>query len=117
MEQEFSRELPVELSDDEVAERSDRMARALAEHDASQAEADKVRKRYKREMEALDAEVRLLADIVRQRREVRDVPCKTITERDGTVTVVRLDTGEVIQRTKAGPGTQLPLRERDEGED
>jgi len=106
---EFSRELPCELDDDEVAQRAERMARAIELRDARDAKRKEVAQAYKREVDALVAEIRLLADAVRERREMREVRCVTRVQRDGTVLVVRTDTGDVIEVRNAGPTTQVPL--------
>ena len=106
---EFHRELPCELTDDEVAQRAERMAKAIEAKDAREAKAKEVAKAYKRQVDELAAEVRLLADAVRTRVEMRDVLCVVKVQRDGSALVVRTDTGDVIEVHNAGPGTQAPL--------
>lgn len=109
MADEFSRELKCKLTDHEVAERSALLATRLEDRDAVDAERAKTAKKYKRILDGLQAEIADLALQVRTRSETRDVQCRTDRFADGTVVVVRLDTGEVLQTRHPERGDQLPL--------
>lgn len=109
MADEFHRELPCELTDDEVAERAARMADAVELRDEREVKRKEVNAALKREVDALIAEIKLLAETVRLRRELRDVLCVTRVQRDGSIIIVRTDTDAVVEVRNAVPGTQQPL--------
>lgn len=98
------------LSDDEVAERSDRLARAIKQREKVDQERSDAAKGYKRDLDAFAAEIKLLATCVRERREIREVECFSRVLGDGSVLIIRRDTGDVIEQQHADPGTQLRLR-------
>jgi hypothetical protein len=107
---EFSRELPCRLSDAEVAERADAMARAIEQRDEVDAERVATAKGFKRQLDGIQELISQLARQVRDRSESREVPCKTEVDSEGCVLVIRQDTGEVIEQRNAQPGEQLRLR-------
>lgn len=93
----FRQKLPVVLKAPELADRAQRAAHKLQDHDAKLQEFKEQAKENKIVVERLASEHRELSRVVREGKEFRDVPCERIYNwTDGSVKDVRTDTGEVI---------------------
>lgn len=104
-----TRNLRVELTPEEV--RAASKAQARADNEARQIEANKksAADHWKAEAQRVDAEMRLLSRLVLDECDWRDVACEeTYDYSAGTVTIVRLDTGEIV-------GTRPMLDEERQG--
>jgi len=93
----FRRSMAVNLTRDEVAERADRAAQLLKERDQKEAEFKEQAGANKRIVARLENELREVSAEVRERKAYQDVPCeRRYNWTRGTVTEVRLDTGEEL---------------------
>lgn len=93
----FRQKLPVTLKPAELADRAQRAAHLIQDHDAK-AEAFKAQaKENKVALDRIATEMRDTSRVVREGKEYRDVVCERIYNwTDGSVRDVRCDTGEVI---------------------
>ena len=90
--------LPVNLTDDEVLKYGRDIARAHAERDNIASRAKSVAKDYASKVSEQDAIIGKLSPRVHSGIETRDVECEEIKNwTAATVTITRLDTGEVIE--------------------
>lgn len=100
-----TRNLPCKLTDGDILERADRIARIRAEMDDAESTLSTAKAAFKRAEEMLNGEFKLLVREIRSREEWRDVDCHE--ERDYhamEVVVVRDDTGEIVERRRLTPG-------------
>src|SRR3982750_2032548 len=105
----LSRTLRVELALAEVAKRADRCAHVVAEREGKVEEAKTATAHIKARIKELDAELRSLSNEVRDKAKYTEVECeRRYNYRLGTIAVVRLDTGAVVdERAMAGAERQL----------
>lgn len=104
-----TRELPVRLTAVELADRSDRLAKALRQKQDLETEAALIAKRFKGQIAELTAEVDKLARTVAEKQEMRDIVINRHNNRMDRVQIVyRDDTGEEIERR---PLTGIELNE------
>lgn len=93
----FRRSMAVNLTREEVAERADRAAQLLKERDQKEAEFKEQASGNKRIVARLENELREVSAEVRERKAYLDVQCeRRYNWTKGTVTEVRLDTGEEL---------------------
>jgi len=90
--------LPCQLTEAEILKYGRDMAHAMSERDRVQAEFDSVKQEYKARIEEHSANINKLSGRVNSGIETRDVACEEVKDwTDGTVTVARLDTGEIVE--------------------
>jgi hypothetical protein len=94
---EFLQHLPVALSDRELLDFGQRLAKCQADLAEHNLHAEQVKKDLKAKESAIEAERARLSGIIREKKEIRDVQCERWHFYDrGEVEEVRSDTGEVI---------------------
>lgn len=94
----LEKQLPVKLTEKEVAERADRAAHLFAECDAKEQAMKAAQKAAKAEIESLEAEHRRLSNEVRDKVTYRLVECeKNYYFRLNKVETTRMDTCETIE--------------------
>lgn len=99
-----TKKLPVRLSDDEVIERGKQLVENIRKTGKAESEREAENKKRKAEIEALELITSKLVDIVEKGEEDRDVECELKKDFErGVVTVVRLDTGEVVETRPMTP--------------
>lgn len=92
-----TRTLAVALTDHELLERGDQLARAHQAVLDAKAEQKAAAERAKDTLNELEGAVRRLARVVREKTEPRDVECRIVHDYAAhSVQVVRTDTGEVV---------------------
>jgi hypothetical protein len=96
-----------------LLDRGQKLAQVEADLQDHQTHADQVKKELKARESQLKAERAFLANVVRARKEPRDVEVQAfLAERAGHVDDVRMDTGEVVRTRPAREGElrgRLPL--------
>lgn len=92
-----TRTLKCQLTDQEIREASDCLARNLDEIEMLEDEQQKIKSDFKAQIEAREAATRVQKNLVRDKYAFRSVRC-SLTQNYSTlkVTVTREDTGEVI---------------------
>lgn len=109
----FRQELQVVLNAAEVADRAQRAAHLLQDHDAKEAGFKAQAADNKLVLKRIGTQIRELSEEVRSGKTYRDVPCERIYNwTDGSVKDVRTDTGEVIRErgmTEAERQKSLPF--------
>lgn len=96
--------LPVPLSDRELLEFGQRLAKCQADINEHNAHAEQVKKDLKAKESAIEAERARLAGIVREKKEPRDVRVERIAHFDESEVVdIRMDSGEIINRRPIQP--------------
>jgi hypothetical protein len=94
----FRQELQVKLSAAEVADRAQRAAHLIADHDAQEATFKEQAGANKLTLKRIGSEMRKVSEEVRSGSTYRDVPCERIYNWTvGSVKDVRTDTGETIK--------------------
>lgn len=104
-------EILVRLTQDEVAERTSELLRALADREELEVQRSAIAKEYKERIGAISERIGELAEIIRATQEPRDI---AVEERplyaQGIVELYRLDTGErVDSRPVTAEERQVPL--------
>lgn len=93
----FRQKLAVALKPGELADRAQRAAHLIQDHDAKAEEFKSLAKTNKVALDRIATEMREMSRVVREGKEYRDVVCERIYNwTDGSVKDVRQDTGEVI---------------------
>jgi hypothetical protein len=93
------RQCRVDLNDDELKDRTTQMMLAMDERDESEKEFASLKDAHKSNIKSIDLRVQLLRHTVNTRVEWRDVECKEVFNFENwTVTVVRSDTGEIVEK-------------------
>lgn len=93
----ITKNLRCDLSEKDVAERSDRVAHLIAKKETKEEELKLQTKQAKNEIGMVEAEITHLASEVRDRATYRDIECeRQYRISDGKVVDVRLDTGEEV---------------------
>lgn len=93
----FTENLPVVLTDAEVADRAQRAAHRLADRDHIEEELRAYNKTEKSRISRIESELRNLSEEVRSKTTYRDISCeRRYCYRTLRVYEVRLDTGETI---------------------
>lgn len=107
-----TRQLPVQLTSEELLEKGQELARA----NVAALSAENVRKntnaQLKADVDAKQAQVERLTSIVASREEVRPVPCvwRMSTPKPGKKSLIRLDTDQVVEtRDMVGDDMQPEL--------
>lgn len=91
------RTLPVVLTNEELLTFSDTLAKTVQEKETITAEKKKVDAKYKSILDGLTMKVNELADMVESKKESRLVECEWRKDIEAqTKTLIRLDTGEVV---------------------
>jgi len=116
---EFERELRCALTEHEKADRLDKVARLRAERDRFEADKKETIAGFKAALERVETAI---ADIVDEARNgaKRMVDCREEANDAGTVRVVRLDTGDILDErpmTAAERQGALDLDEAPDGDD
>lgn len=109
--------LPCRLTEEEVRERGERLARELNGKVLLEEKRKEVAAELKRAIDALDAELLDLARAIRDRTEEREVEVETTRDLHRRVLeTIRRDTGEVVSARPLGPDElQLNLVPMDRG--
>lgn len=93
-----TRNLPVELTKDEIRLRGEELARKHAEWDEVESARKASQQQAKASLERIEAELKLLANNIRTGREYRDIE---VSEQRNTarltMDLIRQDTGEVVE--------------------
>jgi hypothetical protein len=107
----FSRQLKVELTEKEVAERADRAAHVLRLRDSKEDDRKAANTAAKSQIEELEAELRNLSSEVRDRATYRQVECERRYDyRLRQVVEKRLDTSIILhEHAMTEAEAQLPL--------
>lgn len=93
----FTRDLKVALSKEEVAERADRAAQLLADRDHEESELKAHASHVKSRIATMESEMRHLSGEVRTKCTYREVECeRRFLYETSVVQEVRMDTGEVL---------------------
>jgi hypothetical protein len=93
-----TRKLPVQLTDDELQQRSQALVGNIKQTDALKEEKKTATSEFKARIGACNDVTKRLTEIISSGKEERDVECEMTKDyKGGTVTVVRLDTGEVVE--------------------
>lgn len=93
-----TRNLPVELTKDEIRLRGEELARKHAEWDEVESARKAADKEAKGKLERIEAESKELANNIRTGREYRDIEVREVKNTDTlTMDLVRVDTGEVVE--------------------
>lgn len=93
----FVRDLSCALSREEVEERAQEAAAVLERRDQKEQDFALEKKRWKNELDKMDAEHRILSAEVRSKTTTRAVECERVFDYDvGKVVETRCDTGEWI---------------------
>ena len=99
----ITRDLPVALTPGEIIERSRELATALQERAVHGDHEAEVKAGLKLKAAEIEARVQRLAIIVRTGKESQPVTCEQLADYPaGTVTLVRTDTGEVVESRRMG---------------
>lgn len=107
------RHLACPLTTEELLHAGDTLSRKLSDFDQVTAELESFKAQVKGKQKTLEAEIGVQRSLVRDKVEWREVECEEIMDwDDGTVTIVRLDTGEETEKRKMRADErqlQLPL--------
>jgi len=106
-----TRNLKCDLTEEEWAERSNKLAEVERDMRALEKQRKQVASDLKARKDAFDGQLGALAAQVRERAEFRDVDCRIDYDGD-EVLVVRADTETVVERRKALPAElqeELPI--------
>lgn len=109
----FRQELQVKLTAGEVAERAQRAAHLIADHDAQEAMFKEQAAENKLVLKRIGSEVRKVSEEVRSGSTYLEVACERVYNwTDGSVKDIRTDTGETIKErgmTEAERQKSLPF--------
>ncbi len=93
------RECRVDLSDDEVKERTTRMMQAMDDRDDAEREFASKKDAHKSNLKSIDFRIQNLRHTVNTRVEWRDVECREVYDYENwTVKVVRSDNDEIVEK-------------------
>lgn len=93
----FNKNLKVTLTPEEIADRADRAAQMLADHDSKEEEQKAAAKHAKGVLDSMSAEIRRLSNEVRTKSTYKGVECERIYDLVAKqIREIRKDTGEVI---------------------
>ena len=113
-----ARNLKCALTQEEISDASEKMARRIADKDGLENEFDSVKQQFKDRIGAAELDVSNCARLVREKAEFRFVDCEEVKDFDaGRFSVIRLDTEEVIASRKLRMDERqgrLPLEEKAE---
>lgn len=111
----YTRELKCPLTPDQWSRYAEEMARLEGQIGEIEERKKLHAAQCKAELDSVQDQIRVLARKLRERYEYRDVECREIRDdRTGRMTVVRLDTGDLIEEralTLKERQTELPLAE------
>lgn len=86
------------FNEDEIKDLGSNLAKAFSDHTEAEARLKSVSTQIKSEITALEGMMGSMAEKIRSGYEHRDVECKREFDyRLGTVTITRIDTGEVVE--------------------
>lgn len=98
------RELPCVLTEAEMSQRAQDTAQKLAQIDEIESQRKSANIAFKKQLTALNADMRQLSREFREGRAMRDVPCELwIYPDEDRAELVRTDTGEVIFKRALEP--------------
>lgn len=101
------RNLPVELTADELAAAGDRLSQVVLEVERLANEKSVTAKGFADRIKRLEAEQHKLAELVEAKAEERPVPCQVLRDYDrGKVAYRRIDTSEVVFVRDMSPAEQ-----------
>lgn len=113
--QDFVSRLPVKLTEKELLERGQRLAKCQADLAEHNARADEIKKELRSAEAKIEAERAYLSGVIRERAEFRDVACERWVDYvGGEIREVRCDSGEVINSRPLQPHERqvsLPLKD------
>lgn len=93
-----TRTLKVKLTDPEVLEFADQLARSVDESTRLEEEKKALTDSFKAKITEVEAKIQKLTNYVRNRYDYRPVDCEqTMDNNKGTSVIVRIDTNEVIE--------------------
>jgi len=93
------RSLPVDLTDQEVADRAVEASKLHARFRGLQEKKKEVAAKYTAEIAEVEGQIDNLLSIVLERKEYRKVVCEVVRDYEAkTKTVIRTDTGEVVSK-------------------
>lgn len=94
-----TRSLPCPLTDNELLAKGDALATKLREIDEEREHQEQAKSAMKERLAGLIADVGKLRQQIQERREFREVPVEIVLKdtRQGLVTEIRVDTGEVLR--------------------
>lgn len=99
------------LSNEELLNYGDESARLTSRQQELDDQKKSFTAQIKQEMTQNEARIDMLSQRIREKREFRDTQCERVRDYDkGTITLIRLDTGEVVS---ARLMTEMELAERD----
>jgi len=103
--------LQCKLTEDELAQAAQDLARLIDDQKAVDDEFDTIKSQFKAKLQKIDGDIGFKARLVRDKREIRSVDVeKTLDYTDCTIQVIRLDTGATIEvRKMTGDEKQLKL--------
>jgi len=87
----------VALSKDELVDRADELSKLIEERTTLEDTAREVAKEHREQLKKMRERIEDLGDVVRSRKEIREVECKEVPDFDKEVVeLFRLDTGERV---------------------
>jgi hypothetical protein len=89
-------EVPVTLTQAEIVEKAEELSRSLSNYDAIDEERKAVANDYKEKLKELDGKIEQLAQMIREKREFREMECHALAKKDGTLEIFHPETGERI---------------------
>lgn len=110
---EFRKELPVKLTDEQWRRKAETLAETMGKHEELEDELDDVKKDYKHRMSVVESEISQLRRQVETHSEIMEVECERLWDfPENTVRDRRCDTGEVFfERAMTSSERQLELGE------
>jgi hypothetical protein len=99
MAERFDKNLPVKLTDKELRDYGDELAKKDREYRESEMNKKLIAKQLQNDLDEIDAVRKSLATKIEQRQEYRMVECEEVKDAEtGTVIHTRLDTGAEVYR-------------------
>ena len=100
----YTKWLPVRLKDDAILDRARTMSERKKEHDDIEARKAEEAREYTQQLTKLKNEITRLSNIIRTGEENQNVDCEESKDLwNKIVTVVRLDTGQIIEERNFRP--------------
>ncbi len=97
----FTQTLRCQLTPDEIADRADQAAHALARRDEKERDAKAAADQFKAEIKTLEASMRQLSNEVRDRATYRTTECERVFDYEtGWLRNYRDDTGELVDERR-----------------
>lgn len=114
----LSQHLKVNLTEAELLEAGEKISSAMTEKERQEANLDRIKQQFKGEISVCDGIISSNKTLICNKFEYRDVECEEFRDYEsGVVTVIRLDTGEVVtERKMRDDELQKSIQFCDEGE-